>query len=74
MIAHIRQHPQYAVLFACLLGLVVYFVPDFLGSINELSLLALVVGLAELAAVVAIPVALFRFLWLAGSRMKSSQR
>jgi hypothetical protein len=74
MVNHIRQHPQYAVLLACLIGLAVYFVPDFPGSINELSLLALVVGLAELVAVVAIPVALFRFLWLAGSRMKSSQR
>ncbi len=69
MIGHIRQHPQYAVVLACLIGLVVYFVPDVLGSINELSLLALVVGLAELAALIAIPVALFRFLWLAGSRM-----
>lgn len=64
---HIRQHPQYAVLLACIIGLIVYSANDLIlwFSLN----LALVIGLVELLAVMAIPFALFRFLWLAGNRM-----
>jgi hypothetical protein len=71
MVNHIRQHPQYAVLLACLIGLVLYFGSDYPG---HLVLLALGLGwLVGVLAVLAIPFALFRFLWRAGSRLKSPQ-
>ena len=72
MVNHCRQRPQYAVLFACLIGLIVYFADDLWSSlVFWFSLnLALVIGLLELLALVTIPVALFRYLWLAGSRLK----
>jgi|HubBroStandDraft_4_1064222.scaffolds.fasta_scaffold3219381_1 hypothetical protein len=65
MVNHFRQRPQYAVLLACLIGLILYFGSDY-PVLLALRGLALVVALAVLA----IPFALVRLLWRAGSRLK----
>ena len=65
MVNHFRQRPQYAVLLACLIGLAVYFASgDWLIVFAAFALWAMGV-----VAVLAIPFALLRFLWRAGSRM-----
>jgi hypothetical protein len=57
-------------LLACLIGFFTYFESETNNWDWLFFLFEVVFSLAMLAAVLAIPFALFRYLWRAGSRMK----